>query len=209
MRGAAGSLLSGHQGEHQADGHQRDRELDEERAPHQNCSSSAPPVIGPKATARPVLAPHRPIALARAARSRKTWVRIDRVVGKTAAAPIPVKARAAMSCRGCRRRPRARCPGRTRQPDEPAPPAGRAGRTGCRRPARARRTPAGSCRRSTAGRGWWRPSSATSVGRRDVHDRGVDVDGEHRQAHDGEHRPRSCAGSASCSSPMFTVSTKD
>jgi hypothetical protein len=68
--------------------------------PHQNCSSSAPPVIGPKATARPVLAPHRPIALARAARSRNTWVRIDSVVGKTAAAPIPVKARAAMSCPG-------------------------------------------------------------------------------------------------------------
>ena len=68
--------------------------------PHQYSSSSAPPVMGPKATATPLLAPHRPMALARAARSRKTWVRMDSVVGKTAAAPMPVNARAAMSSPG-------------------------------------------------------------------------------------------------------------
>jgi hypothetical protein len=43
---------------------------------------------------------------------------------------------------------------------------------------------------------------------RDVHDRGVDVDGEHGQAHHGEHRPRARAdGRRHAVLPMFTVST--
>src|SRR5439155_4212938 len=37
--------------------------------PHQKCPSSHPPTIGPAATPTPVVAPHRPIALARSDRS--------------------------------------------------------------------------------------------------------------------------------------------
>ena len=100
MRGASGSRLSGTRSTTKAIATRAMGSLARKVLPHQYCSSSAQPVMGPKATARPVLAPHSPMALARATRSRNTWVRIDKVVGKTAAAPMPVKARAAISCPG-------------------------------------------------------------------------------------------------------------
>jgi hypothetical protein len=94
MRGASGVAALGHEQQHQRDGDQRDRQLDQEGA--------APPELLEQRAAgdraerdrQPVLAPHSPIALARAARSRNTCVRIDRVVGKTAGRADPVKARA-------------------------------------------------------------------------------------------------------------------
>ena len=65
--------------------------------PHQKCSSSQPPTIGPNATAIPVVAPHTPIALARSVLSVNVFERIDKVFGNTIAAPTPIIARAAMS----------------------------------------------------------------------------------------------------------------
>ena len=65
--------------------------------PHQKCSSSQPPVIGPAATPTPTMAAHRPIALARGIGSVKMLVINASVVGKITAAPTPMAARAAMS----------------------------------------------------------------------------------------------------------------
>ena len=59
-------------------------------------SNSAPPAIGPSAIARPVTAPHSPIARARSRRSVNTFVMIDNVVGKMIAAPTPMSARVAI-----------------------------------------------------------------------------------------------------------------
>ena len=65
--------------------------------PHQKCSSSQPPVTGPRATARPVVADQMPMALARSVGSVNTLDRIARVAGNTSAAPMPIAARAAIS----------------------------------------------------------------------------------------------------------------
>ena len=63
---------------------------------HENDSRSAPPTMGPSATAAPVLAPQRPIARARSRRSVKMLLMIDSVVGKMTAAPTPIRARVAV-----------------------------------------------------------------------------------------------------------------
>ncbi len=73
--------------------------------PHQKCSSSQPPVIGPKATPSPVIAPHSPIALARSPRSVYRLEMIARVAGKISAAPTPITARTAISAPGVSTRP--------------------------------------------------------------------------------------------------------
>ena len=65
--------------------------------PHQKCSSSHPPQIGPAATPTPVIAPQRPMAFARSARTVKTFEMIESVVGKMIAAPRPISPRTAMS----------------------------------------------------------------------------------------------------------------
>ncbi len=65
--------------------------------PHQACSSSQPPMIGPAATATPLTALQIPIALARSPGSVKVLVRIASVAGKISAAPTPISARPAMS----------------------------------------------------------------------------------------------------------------
>jgi hypothetical protein len=65
--------------------------------PHQKCSSSQPPVTGPRATPRPVMAPHTPMARARSPRSVYRLEMIDRVDGKISAAPTPITARTAIS----------------------------------------------------------------------------------------------------------------
>ena len=65
--------------------------------PHEKCSSSQPPEIGPAATPTPTIAAHSPIALARFTGSVKMLVINDRVVGKMTAAPTPIAARAAIS----------------------------------------------------------------------------------------------------------------
>ena len=65
--------------------------------PHQKCSSSQPPVIGPAATAMPLTALQMPIALARSVGSRNTLVRIASVAGKMKAAPTPISARPTIS----------------------------------------------------------------------------------------------------------------
>ena len=68
--------------------------------PHQKpACSRAPPVIGPIATAMPVAPAQIPMALPRSAGS-KTLVMIDRVAGRTAAPPMPISARIAMSISG-------------------------------------------------------------------------------------------------------------
>ena len=65
--------------------------------PHQKCSSSQPPVTGPRATLRPLVADQMPIALARSIGSGKTLTRIASVAGKISAAPMPIAPRAAIS----------------------------------------------------------------------------------------------------------------
>ena len=61
------------------------------------CSSSRPPVTGPRATPTPEAAPHRPIAAARSRRSTKVLEMIDSVVGKISAAKTPIATRAAIN----------------------------------------------------------------------------------------------------------------
>ena len=65
--------------------------------PYQKCSSSAPPTIGPKATAMPDVAPQIPSAFCRSDGSGKTLVRMARLAGKMKAAARPISARVAMS----------------------------------------------------------------------------------------------------------------
>src|SRR5713226_4630849 len=78
--------------------------------PHQKCPSSHPPTIGPVATPTPVVAPHSPIALARSLRSVNTFAIRDSVDGKIPAAPMPMKARAAISSAGVLAKEPARLP---------------------------------------------------------------------------------------------------
>jgi hypothetical protein len=68
--------------------------------PHQKCSSSQPPLIGPRATPSPVMAPHNPMARARSPRSVYRLEMIDKVAGKITAAPTPITARTAISAPG-------------------------------------------------------------------------------------------------------------
>ncbi len=65
--------------------------------PHQKCSSSQPPLMGPKATPSPVIAPHSPMARARSPRSVNRLEMIDKVAGKISAAPTPITARTTIS----------------------------------------------------------------------------------------------------------------
>ena len=65
--------------------------------PHQKCSSSQPPVIGPAATAIPATALQMPIAFARSLGSRNMLVMIASVAGKISAAPMPIRARPTIS----------------------------------------------------------------------------------------------------------------
>lgn len=67
--------------------------------PHQKCSRSSPPVIGPIAMPRPTLPAQMPMALGCSSRS-KTFIRTARVAGITKAAPKPITARQAMSSPG-------------------------------------------------------------------------------------------------------------
>lgn len=67
--------------------------------PHQNRSSSAPPSTGPSTMEMPTDATQMPMARPRSSGS-KTCVMIASVDGMTAAAPTPMKARAAISCSG-------------------------------------------------------------------------------------------------------------
>ena len=67
--------------------------------PHEKCSRSQPPEIGPSATPTPVTAVQIPIAAAHSRASLKTFTAIASVVGKIRAAPRPVeRARRAISC---------------------------------------------------------------------------------------------------------------
>ncbi len=65
--------------------------------PHQNRWSRAPPVSGPRATARPTTPVQTPMAVARSLSSLKVLVRMASVAGKMKAAARPMSARAAMS----------------------------------------------------------------------------------------------------------------
>ena len=65
--------------------------------PYQKRSSSAPPVMGPKATAIPEVAPQMPSAFWRSDGSVKMSVKMANVAGKMKAAATPIRARAEMS----------------------------------------------------------------------------------------------------------------
>ncbi len=67
--------------------------------PHQKCSISRPPVIGPMAMARPTAPAQTPIALGCSERS-KTFMMIASVAGIASAAPAPIRARKPMSSPG-------------------------------------------------------------------------------------------------------------
>ena len=90
--------------------------------PHQNCSSSQPPAIGPTATPRPVIAPQIPMARARSSRSVYRLEMIDSVAGKISAAPTPITARTATSAVGVSTSPpTADAVPNTASPDSSAP----------------------------------------------------------------------------------------
>ena len=65
--------------------------------PHQKCSSSTPPLIGPSPSPRADTPAQMPIALPRSAGSVKTLVMIDNVDGMMNAPPMPMSARVPMS----------------------------------------------------------------------------------------------------------------
>ncbi len=65
--------------------------------PHEKCSSSQPPEIGPSATPTPAIAVQIPIAAARSRGSVNTLTTSASVAGKMSAAPTPMKPRAAIS----------------------------------------------------------------------------------------------------------------
>ena len=67
--------------------------------PHQKCSSRKPPSNGPRATAPPTAAAQMPMALPRSSGGKIT-VMIDSVTGSTEAPPMPISARATISCSG-------------------------------------------------------------------------------------------------------------
>ncbi len=60
--------------------------------PHQKCSISRPPVIGPIAIASPTAPAQMPIALGCSARS-KTFMMMASVAGMASAPPTPIRAR--------------------------------------------------------------------------------------------------------------------
>ncbi len=68
--------------------------------PQPNCSTRSPPASGPSAIPMPETPAQIPIAIARSAGSRNVLVRIDSVVGKMNAPPIPMSPLAPMSCVG-------------------------------------------------------------------------------------------------------------
>ncbi len=68
--------------------------------PHQKCSSSQPPVTGPRATAMPAVAAHTAMAAARSLATVKTLTRIASVAGNMSAAPTPISARHTMRASG-------------------------------------------------------------------------------------------------------------
>ena len=144
-------------------------------------SSSQPPTIGPSAIATPVIAPHKPIARARSPRSVNTFVSSDSVEGNTIAAPTPITARAAISAPALSVSPPARLARpKTVRPASSIP----------LRPKRSDRLPAAStepansrlnastthCSCELEACSW-----RTSVGKRDVDDRRVEIDHERRQ----------------------------
>ena len=61
--------------------------------PHQKCSRRKPPVTGPRATARPAVAAHTAMAVARSFGAVKTLTRMASVAGNISAAPMPIAAR--------------------------------------------------------------------------------------------------------------------
>ena len=68
-------------------------------APHQKCARTRPPASGPPATAMPAVPAHTPMARPRSS-AGKTFVMTASVVGCTAAPPMPMTARQAMSSPG-------------------------------------------------------------------------------------------------------------
>ena len=67
--------------------------------PHQKCSSSQPLMTPPSATPTPAKPAQIAMACGRSS-GGNTWARIDSVAGITNAAPMPMTARAAISCAG-------------------------------------------------------------------------------------------------------------
>ena len=68
--------------------------------PQKKCSSRKPPVTGPSATARPLVAAQTEMAIARCLASVNTLTSSASVAGKISAAPMPMAARQAISCPG-------------------------------------------------------------------------------------------------------------
>ena len=68
--------------------------------PHQKCSSSTPPSIGPDAMPIADTPAHTPIAFARSRGSWNTLVMIESVAGMMNAAPTPMSARVPISIAG-------------------------------------------------------------------------------------------------------------
>ncbi len=65
--------------------------------PQKKCSSRKPPVTGPRATARPLVAAQIEMAIARCRASVNTLTKMAKVAGKIRAAPTPIAARQPIS----------------------------------------------------------------------------------------------------------------
>jgi hypothetical protein len=65
--------------------------------PHEKYFSSSPPLTGPSATARPLVAAHTEMAMARCLGAVNTFTNSASVAGKMSAPPTPIAARQAMS----------------------------------------------------------------------------------------------------------------
>ena len=162
--------------------------------PYQKCSSSAPPVIGPKATAMPDVAPQMPRAFCRSDGSGKTLVRMARLAGKMKAAATPMSARLVMrvpvecdACGGGREEPEehetdlhgALAPEAVTDPSPRQQQAGKGEAVGVDDPLERRDG---------------RPEAAVQGGQGDVDDGVVDDHEEDGQAEDCEHYPAAILG---------------
>ena len=146
--------------------------------PQLKCSSSQPPTIGPSAIATPALAPHKPMARARSARPVKTLEISESVAGKVIAAPSPITARAAISCPGLVVKPPATLavPNTARPGQQHALAAEAIGQAAEGQQQGGEDQVVGVHHPLQLGRGGVQlPDQA---GQRDVHQRGVQVDGE-------------------------------
>ncbi len=162
--------------------------------PYQKCSSSAPPTIGPNATAMPDVAPQMPSAFCRSEWSGKTLVRMARLAGKMKAAATPMRARRRDQRAGRVRRRRSRR--EHAEEDEADLHRALAAEAVADAAAREQQPGEGEAVRvdDPLQRGDRGAEMLVERRERDVDDRVVDHDQEHAEAQDRQDQPAAVAG---------------